>query len=326
MSKIAQTLQAGSLNVEAKPPMSQKFTLVANPFELPIEEVGLLADDYEGFIGIMSHEGRFFEISTNKILENQDLHGELYEGQKYAHSTEPIIDKILHYVSMGIYNYDYEDFDLKESPNGWLVYDQSRTKIREHLFQIYKKIKNQNSGSTFNRPRFTDYSSQLRIGKPVLPIIIEERNYEIKNPDIGRTFTGGGGCDNMLTILPIPEEYDALDAMAMFSRHPCSSSIRCVISKQNYYYKTKDSCIWPTDGPFIPFLNNKYCYVVLEGWQKINPEINILINYIRNNMKCSYYSEFINTEYLNVMSTRVLKRDRCWLFVPKLLMRLDNEE
>lgn len=307
--------------------MPKSFTLVANPFDLPLEEVGLIAEDKEGFVGIMSSQGRFFELSTNEILNIH--HGErqeLYEGQHYALSTESLPEKVLHYISIGVYDYEYEDYDLGESVNGWLVYDQSRTKIREHLFQIFKKIKQKNPGMTFNRPRFSTYSMQLCIGKPVLPVIMEERSLNIKNLDIGTTFTGGGACDNMLTILPIPEEYDALDAMAIFSRHPCASSIRCIISKQNYLYKVRSSSIWLTDGPYTPFLNNKYCYVVLEGWQEINPDIQILINFIKNIMKCSYYNEFIHTKYVNVRSVRVEKRDRCWLIVPEILLPRKNDE
>ena len=301
--------------------LASKFTIVANPFELPIEEVGLMAD-LEGFIGIMSSEGRFFEINTNEILnsDNDEVHKlELYNGHHYAISTEPKPDKKLYYVSIGLSEYDYEDYDLKESPNGWLLYDQSRTKIREHLFQIFKKIKHQNPGLKFNRPRFSDYSRALRIGK-TRDLFIEERKINIINDDIGATFTGGGGFNNMLTVIPIPEEYDAIDVLARFSRHPCTSSIRCIISKHNYHYKVQDSHIWPTDGPYTPFLNNKYCYVVLEGWHQNNPDINILINFIKNNMNCSYYSEFITTTYLNVSTVRVIRQDRCWLFVPKILM------
>ncbi len=283
---------------------SNKFTLVANPFPLPIEEVGLIGSDINkpsGFVGIMGPEGRFFEPGCTDSDE-----------------------KGLHYVSIGLYEYDIEDYDLTESPHGWLIYDQSRTKIREHLFQIFKKIKNKSPGAKFNRPRFSDYSSTIRIGSVASTnIIIEPATYNINSDRyerIGHTFDGGGACDNMLTVLPIPEEYDVMDVLGMLSRHPLTSSIRCIISKHNYYYKVRDSHVWPTDGPHIPFLNSKYCYLILEGWQKENPDINVFINFITNNMKCPYYSEFLTTKYLNVYTVRVHKKDSCWLIVPEVLM------
>lgn len=224
---------------------NKKFTIVANVFALPLEQVMLKA------CKLNAPFRRFSLISgltaTEKVIVIDETDG----------SAEPALfegESLLETSSL----YDVEDFDMTLSPNGWLVFDTSRTKIRECLFQLYKLIPNQKK---FYRPTFIDHSPSLRVG--LYHDIIDIATATVTYPPslkIGHTIDGGGGGSFYYDVIPVPTKKSTWEILTILKdSDEYRDKLVCVISRHGYYYNIvndgSDIAIRPSDGPIIDFLH-----------------------------------------------------------------------
>jgi hypothetical protein len=226
-----------------------KFTIVSNVFVLPIEQVMLKV------CAINAPFRRFKLIAgltaDEKVIVTDESDGSgipaIFEGESLLETSA---------------SYDIDNFDLTISPNGWLVFDTSRTKIRECLFQIYKLIPEQ---TKFYRPTFIDHSLDLRIGMyyDIIDIMPAKIIYPTSHDalEIGRTIDGGGGGSFYYHIIPVPTKRSTWDIITILknSEEYCNNIV-CIISRYGYYYsivkdESETSIQSSSDGPIIDFLH-----------------------------------------------------------------------
>jgi hypothetical protein len=274
---------------------NNKFTIVANPFVLPFEEIMLMIsqipNDTFGFIGGIDAAG--------KICVPEDR--KLYRG------------KPLHVVSD---SYDTEDFDLSLSPYGWFAFEESRTTIREYLFQIYKILRSFDEQLRFYRPKFEDYSDNLRVAY-VQGDIITIKPHEIPeyNPEkIGYVFSGGGGTREFLTVLPIPNTYCTFEIIGAVLQSSAKHFVKYIVTSHNYSYRFCNKYIESCPAPIINFLESAYDCLLIEGSPTDNLE------HVCSELGLYLDIPTLNTipygHYKNVRSAMSDKsHDSVWLFV-----------
>lgn len=227
---------------------NKKFTIVANVFALPLEQVMLKACE-------LNAPFRHFNLisgltATEKVIVIDETDGlaepTIFEGETLLETSS---------------SYDVEDFDMTLSPNGWLVFDTSRTKIRECLFQLYKLIRGQ---TKFYRPTFIDHSPSLRVG--LYHDVIDTLTATITYPPslkIGHTIDGGGGGSFYYQVIPVPTKKSTWEILTILKdSDEYRDKLVCVISRYGYYYNIvndgKDIAIRSSsaaEGPIIDFLH-----------------------------------------------------------------------
>ncbi len=290
--------------------MNKKFTIVANPFSLPFEEIMLkisymlpLADDL-GFIGGIDVNG-FHCIADN---------GKLFKSKLFT-----LIDD----------NYDTDDFDLSMHPSGWLAFDQSRTKIREFLFKVYKVLRNDNLQMRFYRPKFDNYSHAIRVGWPEEEIQITEKyidyDYEVKDHGIGTLFSGGGGGSGIYTVLPMPQTLSVFQILSQLITLDSKDHIKYIITNSNYVYKINASHIEAChNAPIIAFTKSDYTCLLIEGF----PDEKFAN--ICNELACKFRNHairgFANEEYNYVRSAiSVDGHPDIWLNIFKMMYEVETD-
>lgn len=278
--------------------MNNKFTLVSNPFTLPFEEIMILTsyiNDYDGYIGGID--------GSERVCVPED--GKLFRGK---------------HLTVVSYEYDTEDFDLSLSSNGWLVFQDSRTKIREYLFQIYKVLRSRGKQFQFHRPSFEDYSDNLRIGyiKSDEPTIIKNTiHYSQEERGIGSIFSGGGRSTEYLTVLPIPPHITTFDIICHVLTLECGKEhIKYIITSNNYSYRFNtrgyiESC----SAPIIEFLHTEYDCLLIEG-SPDDDHMDVIYKQLATCMKIPQLREIATCDYKNVRSAMSdMSHTSVWLFV-----------
>ncbi len=264
--------------------MNHKFTIVANPFTLPFEEVMLkishmLPDaDTFGFIGGTETNG------LNCIAEE----GKLFKAKPFFVVSD---------------RYDTEDFDLSMHPSGWLVFDHSRTKIREFLFKIYKVLRADGTQIKFYRPHFDDYSNGLRVGWPQEEITIKEK-YINTYPDVGRIFSGGGGGSGIYTVIPMPHTLSTFQILNIVMALKSREHIKYIITNNNYAYTISDSkpaILACEKAPIISFMKTHYDCLLVEGFP--HQYVTIVCNELSARLENRTIMAFIEMDYRHVRST-----------------------
>lgn len=229
--------------------INKKFSIVSNVFILPLEQVMLK-------VCALNAPFRKFNLiagltADEKVIITDETNGTeipaIFEGESLLETSA---------------TYDIDNFDLTVSPNGWLVFDTSRTKIRECLFQIYKLIPEQKK---FYRPTFIDHSLGCRVGMyyDIIYIMPATITYPITYHypiDIGRTISGGGGGSFYYHIIPVPTKKSTWELLCILkdSEEFCNQ-VNCIISRYGYYYSIlkdgSETSIRSSDGPIIDFLH-----------------------------------------------------------------------
>ncbi len=265
--------------------MNNKYTIVANPFTLPFEELMLRISymlpeaDKFGFIGGIDYKG-FFCIAEE---------GKLYKAKPFTTVS---------------HKYDTEDFDLTMHPTGWLAFEQSRTKIREFIFRIYKKFRSIDFQEKFYRPKFEDYTDGLRVGWPEEEITIRENivDYGRDEDRIGSVFSGGGGGDGIYTVLPMPNNLSVFEIFrhAMSLHH--KEHVKYIITNNNYAYTIHNSYIEPCDkAPIIDFTKTQYTCLIIEGFP--HQYFEFICQELAAKLENRYLRNFPNMDYRHYRSS-----------------------
>lgn len=237
--------------------MNHKITLVANPFRKPLEEIvsklslipfikrthnflhGITAD------GISIQPTEYLNGKLNRRypkIRTPDLY--YLPGQEPFKHGFTIDSSTMHYPT---------DFSI--SPNGWLVFDSSRTKIREILFQIYKMFSDIKS---FPKIHWIEENTDLRIG------FSEDEQFDIipnplPNIPSKRVINGGGGMGNSVVLIPVPPRNSTMHTIKTIMEWSDTKSIIGLITRNNYAYTFDESgIIQPWIGPNISFMDLKY--------------------------------------------------------------------
>jgi hypothetical protein len=228
-------------------------------------------------------------------------------------------------------SYDTEDFDLSLSPNGWLAFEESRTTIREYLFQIYKVLRAGEYQHKFYRPKFEDYSSSLRIayvhGED---IIIKQKQIEyihtpLKSGSIGSIFSGGGRSQEFLTVLPIPAHISTFQIMSVVFQLTNRECIKYIITSKNYSYRFNNRHIERCAAPIIEFLKTEYDCLLIEGSPDENlPFISIEL---AAHLEVPSLCNVSKCDYKNVRSAMSDKsHSSVWLFVFDFMHYMDETD
>ncbi len=287
--------------------INKKFTIVANVFALPLEQVMLKA------CKLHSPFRRFSLISGLTADEKVIV---IDEGDGLA---EPAIfegESLLETSS----SYDVEDFDMTLSPNGWLVFDSSRTKIRECLFQLYKLIPDQNK---FYRPTFIDHSPSLRVGlyHDIIDIIPATITYS-PSLHIGHTIDGGGGGSFYYQIIPVPTKKSTWDILTILKdSDEYRDKFICLISRHGYYYNiVKDGSETSirsetVEGPIIDFLHLSCDAIIMDVEHDVYES---LIYFLTWRLSCHSLIEYRKAHKQLYISALKNRRVTGFISVPKI--------
>ena len=267
---------------------NSRLTVVANPFKKPIEEV-VSKLSYIPFI--ISRHKFFYGIAQNGMViiptEKTDSHAEkdfqTFKGRPKLRSADlyflPGEEPFVHGFQIDPTNNFSEemqscyDINLSLNPNGWLVFNTSRTKIREILFQIYKMFADIH---TFPKIEWNEYPHSLRMGISATDDILDDINI-IPNalPKIttSRVIKGGGGGGNAITLLPVPPRNNTLDTIQAVLSWDTKHLVEGIITRHNYAYKFSNNIIVPWTGPNVAFMNLSYdCLVISRDVSASVPE------------------------------------------------------
>ncbi len=277
---------------------NSKFTIVANPFTLPFEEIMLhvseIPNDDFGFIGGIDSTGRVCVAEEEKLFRG----------------------KPLTFVSS---SYDTEDFDLSLSPNGWLVFEESRTTIREYLFQIYKVLRAGEYQHKFYRPKFENYSSSLRIGYVQGEDLTIKKQYidYLHAPNsrgIGSVFSGGGRTQEFLTVLPIPSHISTFQLMSIVLQLTNRECIKYIITSNNYSYRFNNRHVERCAAPIIEFLKTEYDCLLIEG--SPDEDLPLISGQLAAHLEVPSLRNVSHCDYKNVRSEMSDKsHSSVWLFI-----------
>lgn len=293
--------------MQAQTKVNSKFTIVANPFTLPFEEIMLLISEIPnsdfGFIGGID--------STGRVCVPEE--GKLFRG------------KPLTFVSD---SYDTEDFDLSLSPHGWLAFEESRTTIREYLFQIYKVLRTTDKQTKFYRPTFNDYSPGLRVAYvDESEITIKRQNikYEHTPRGIGSVFSGGGRTIEMLTVVPIPPTISTFQIISTVLQITDRDAIKYIITNKNYSYRFINKHIESCSAPIIDFLETEYDCLLIEG----SPEENLPLigHHLAAHLEVRPLATISSCDYKNIRSAMSDgSHSSVWLFVFDFMNYMNDTE
>ncbi len=259
---------------------NNKLTLVTNPFKKPIEEIvaklsyipfirsrhkflhGISSDGTIVIPAEYSSENDFKIFKGRPKLRTADLF--------FLPGEEPFVHGFQIDTECSTVNYSLnDDINLSANTDGWLVFNSSRTKIREILFQIYKMFQDIKK---FPKIYWNEHSSSIRMGYDSL--ILEDDSPEPETPEKNplpiipckRVLNGGGGMGNAITLLPVPPRNTTLDtiqAVIEWQNKNQNNIIEGIITRHNYAYKFQSNTMVPWTDVNIAFLELSYdCLVI----------------------------------------------------------------
>ncbi len=259
---------------------NNKLTFVKNPFNKPIEEVvsklsyipfirrchkflhGISSDGIIIVPTEYSSENDFKASKGRPKLRSADLF--------FLPGAEPFIHGFQIDTTKSTVNYELDDdIDLTDE---YLVFNSSRTKIREILFQLYKMFKDLQK---FPKIYWNEHSTTIRIGRDNISFTIDDDIPDPKNPlpiiPTERVLHGGGGMGNAITLVPVPPRNTTLEtiqAVIEWQEKQDKNIIEGIITRHNYAYKFRSNTLVPWTDVNIAFLKLPYDCLVIHSHPK----------------------------------------------------------